>query len=97
MADADDESQLEYAARENRTLVTADDDLLRLHAAWQESGKQHAGLFYILPEVRNQKKGATGIIVRALHFYYEATVSGAAVLEQDVYNQVRYIGVKEWT
>jgi hypothetical protein len=96
MTDAKDQSHLEYAVREGRAVVTGDKDFLRLHAEWQAAGRKHEGIFYVQPAVRHLGKGAIGVMVRALAFYHEAVTGGAAMVEEDIYNQVRYITVKEW-
>jgi hypothetical protein len=82
---------LEYAAGEGRALVTGDDDFLAHHVTWQQAGRRHTGIFYVLPQVRQQRKAAVGIIFNELWFYWEAVRDGAASLEEDVYNQVIFI------
>jgi hypothetical protein len=88
----DDLPLLEYAAAEGRSIVTGDDDFLAHHTRWQDEGQSHCGIFYILPRVRQRGKAAIGIIVNELWFYCEAVQEGAATTEQDIYNQVIYIG-----
>ena len=40
-----DESQLQFAARENRTIVTYNTgDFARLHAKWVTEGRRHCGI-----------------------------------------------------
>lgn len=48
LTSADDESQLAFALRERRVLVTRDADFIRLH----QRGVQHAGVAYFDPGVR---------------------------------------------
>ena len=54
---ASDLEQLEYATREERVLVTHDDDFLRIHA----TGAEHAGIAYA-----HQKRLTIGQTVLAL-------------------------------
>jgi predicted nuclease of predicted toxin-antitoxin system len=84
---AKDESLLEYATQEGRTLVTCDEDFFRLVVQWREAGKNHAGIVYIVSE----KQGIIGVIVKELLFLHQAIEGGAASLQEDVYNQVLYI------
>lgn len=91
LADASDEEHLEYAVRTTRSIVTGDDDFLVLHADWMRSGREHCGIFYVLPHVRHWRKAAIGTVVTELLFFHEAVRDGAASLESDVYNRVEYI------
>lgn len=47
-AGRDDESQLELAAEQGRTLVTSNRaDFARLHARWMRAGRSHAGIVHV--------------------------------------------------
>lgn len=87
MASADDSEHLEYAATNGRTMVSADDDFTRLHAAWQAAGKQHAGIIYVHPS----RKDDIGALVAYFEFLHLSVDGGAAKLEQDVYNTIVYL------
>jgi predicted nuclease of predicted toxin-antitoxin system len=87
MATAQDFEHLAYAAAQGRTMISADADFTRLHAEWQASGQPHAGIIYIQPE----RKDDIGAIVAALEFLHQAIEGGAATLEEDVYNTLRYL------
>jgi hypothetical protein len=78
MKQASDEEHLEYALREGRVMVTADEDFLRLDATWRQAGKTHAGIVYIYPE----RQGVVGAIVREIVFLHQAVAAGAATPEE---------------
>jgi len=96
LGDAADIDHLEYATREGRAVVTSDRDFLKLDAMWQRQGRKHGGIFYVGPEIRHQGAKGIGIVVRALLFYHQAIENGAATIDGDIANQVRYIRVREW-
>lgn len=87
MATAQDFEHLEYATAHGRTMISADADFARLHAEWQASGKPHAGIIYLQPE----RKDDIGTIVATLEFLHQAIEAGAATLEEDMYNTLRYL------
>jgi len=80
----------EYAAQEKRALVTSDEDFLNLAKERQNKNQFHAGVIY----VSHQQKENIGLQVRELLFLHDSIIAGAATLEIDVYNQVRFIGLK---
>jgi predicted nuclease of predicted toxin-antitoxin system len=84
LEDAADETHLETAAAEYRTIITADKDFLRLNAEWNQARKFHAGILYI-PAGEMQD---IGLVVQKALFLHEAVKAGAAILEDDIYNQV---------
>ncbi len=48
MRGRDDPSQLTFAAEQQRTVVTSNiPDLARLHAAWMQEGRSHAGMVLV--------------------------------------------------
>ncbi|MBI5932012.1 MAG: DUF5615 family PIN-like protein [Chloroflexi bacterium] len=85
----DDETHLAFAAEQERTIITLDEDFLRIHGEWQTIGKAHAGILYIPSEYQGDR--AIGSIVKEVLFWYEAIVEGAATLEEDLYNQVIFV------
>jgi len=87
MYDAKDVQHLEYATDENRVMVSHDQDFLRLDADWKANGKMHAGIFFL----NDSLQGKVGPIYKALKEYVELVVEGAAVIETDIANQVKYI------
>ncbi|MEO1288311.1 MAG: DUF5615 family PIN-like protein [Chloroflexota bacterium] len=87
LKDASDLQHFEYALENERTIVTQDADFLRIHNEIQREGKNHFGIIRITSEnITN-----VGKIVNELEFLHNAIDGGAATLEEDVYNQVRYI------
>jgi hypothetical protein len=86
--DATDETHLKFAVEQGRTIVSGNSDFLVLHDIWHQAGKTHCGIVYITPHLQ----GNIGTVVKELSFLYEAVLGGAATLESDVYNTVRYIG-----
>jgi len=59
---ADDSTQLEYAHREGRVIVTHDADYLR----WHSRGAEHSGIAYCHKDARS-----IGQIVETLRLVYE--------------------------
>lgn len=90
MATASDLAHLEYAVRDGRTMVTRDADFLRLHAKWLAEGKPHSGIMFL--EDHLQGKGSVGTVVKVLFDYHELVLGGAATMENDIANQVIFIG-----
>ncbi len=89
MAEASDVEHLEYAARENRIIITNDADFTRLDAEWKALNKSHTGIMYCLAHVQGKK--AVGIIVKHCLDYYEMIVAGAGTIEDDIVNRIIYI------
>jgi hypothetical protein len=89
MGDAKDHEHLEYAAREERVLITRDEDFTRLNVEWQSTGKSHSGIFYCLSTV--QGKAAVGKIVMACGEYDELISSGAGSIAEDIANRITHI------
>src|SRR5574341_182264 len=96
MAGADDLEHLTFATAEGRIFVTADQDLLGIHARWQVEGREHGGIIFVQPEIREIGKRGIGIVVKALKFYHDAVQIGATTVEEQFYNQVTYISIQEW-
>ena len=87
LKDAADEEHLEYATREERTIVSHDADFIRLHNERHEQGKKHFSVI----RIKSDNMGNIGAIVSELYFLHEAIEGGAATLEDEVYNKVSYI------
>ena len=64
---ASDKDQLFFATRQQRVMVTQDDDLLALHA----QGIEHTGIIFIQPGK------SIGYMVRGLHFIYQIMTAEA--------------------
>ena len=90
MANADDLPHLEYATRERRVIVTGDEDYSRLHAEWQAAGREHVGIILVKSKTMQHPR-RVGILVSELLFFHDAVEGGAATVERDFRNQVRYI------
>jgi predicted nuclease of predicted toxin-antitoxin system len=80
MDDASDEAHLEYATEEERVLISCDEDFEQLHAEWQDTGHEHAGIIRL--RMPDQCK-SIGLIVREILFLHEA-----ADYKIDLYNQL---------
>jgi hypothetical protein len=91
LADASDEEHLVYATNQSRVIITGDSDFLVLDAQWHQVNREHAGVIYILPEVRLKHRAVVGIVVKTLIFYHQAVAEGAANVESDFRNRVIYI------
>lgn len=87
LAEASDEEHLEYAARDNRVMVTKDNDFPRIHARWQAEGRHHAGIFFC----PYRDIPAIGLLVTVCAEMVEMVTGGAADIEQDIADQVKYI------
>lgn len=84
MAEADDTEHLEYAAAQNRTLVTHDRGFWTLHAAWVTQGLHHAGIVLF----NQHLQGNISRLFDELFELYRMIEGGAGTLEQDVYDQI---------
>lgn len=59
---APDDEQLRFASAQGRTIVTANrGDFARLHSAWAEAGREHAGII-----VLTHQRTPVGVLVRKL-------------------------------
>jgi len=67
MADVDDETHLNYAAKKERVMVSCDDDFVNLHWSWLQSAKMHSGIVYF--KMRDQCKNV-GLIVREINLLH---------------------------
>jgi predicted nuclease of predicted toxin-antitoxin system len=84
-----DPELLEYAYTNGYTLLTHDERIVGHITARLETGKEHAGVFIALHHLRNSK--GVGQIIEEIVFWHQAVQAGAATLQNDVYNQIRYI------
>ena len=87
MSDPDDEL-LDYAIKNNRIVITEDDDFLRHNKARLEAGLEHPGIFFLNPHVRGKK--GIGTVVRFVLEAHRQVKSGEKNVEE-FYNQVMYI------
>lgn len=77
-----DREQLEYAASENRALVTFNiRDFARLHREWQYEGKQHSGII-VSPQITKRKFGKMLHMLQQLLIYSQP---------EEISNQLRYL------
>ncbi len=86
---ASDVEHLEYAATDNRVMITNDDDFLALDKSWREQGRRHAGIMYCLPHV--QGIAAIGRIVTECYELHLLIAEGAGTVEEDIANQIIYL------
>lgn len=89
LAAASDLEHLEYAVRENRVMITNDDDFLALDKAWREQDRRHAGIIYCLPHV--QGIASIGKIVAECWELHRLIAEGAGTVEEDIANQIVYL------
>lgn len=89
LAGTGDSQHLECATRQDRAVVTHDEDFLRLHFEWQTQGKEHAGIMFVHPRLQGRKN--IGKVVKELAEYHDLIEGGAGTVEADIRNQVRYI------
>lgn len=82
MATADDETHLEYAARNKLSLITKDADFRTKHFEWLSQGKGHYGIFFCA----DRRIAAIGTIVKACSAYSALLEQGAGTLD-DIRNE----------
>lgn len=85
MAEASDTQLLEYATREQRTMISEDSDFAKLHAQWLETGKNHTGII-IVPHYY-----PVGRLINELMEYHQLIESETGQLENDIYNQIIFL------
>ena len=90
MMEASDEELLIYATEHQRAMVSFDKDFTRIHDEWLEVNKLHGGIFRILPHLEGQN--GIGTIVTSLLEYYQLIDEKAGTLEEDIENQIIFIG-----
>jgi hypothetical protein len=85
----EDPEVLEYAYQNGYSLLTYDEHIRRHIDKRFDDDKNHCGVFI----AGDHLQGAQGIgrIIDEIIFFAEAINGDAASLENDVYNQVRYI------
>jgi hypothetical protein len=89
MAAAKDVQHLEYATAAGRTVVTHDEDFLRLAQKWLAEGRSHAGIMFLHAHLQGRPN--IGRIVKGLLVYHELIDAGAGTVEGDIYNRVLHI------
>lgn len=90
LGDAKDFVHLERATSEGRVVITRDADFTRLHADWQANDRKHAGIMFCLSDV--QGESAIGKIVNTVLMYHNLISGGAGSIEDDVTNQLIFVG-----
>jgi hypothetical protein len=65
-------------------MVTFDEDFLRLHSEWQQSGKRHAGICRFGRYLQGKKN--FGRLVTELFDYHQIIEAGGATIEEDIEN-----------
>jgi predicted nuclease of predicted toxin-antitoxin system len=80
MENASDEEHLNYAAQQQRIVITCDDDFEKLHWQYQQEQREHPGIIYF--RMFDQCKSIS-IIVREIQFLHEV-----AEYKIDLYNKV---------
>lgn len=80
---------LQFAYDNGYTIVTHDKRIPGHVNARIAAGKQYLGVFIALEHLQGIE--GVGGTVEELVFWHEAIVAGAASLQNDVYNQIRWI------
>jgi hypothetical protein len=86
LAEASDIEHLEYAAHHGLSVITKDQDFLRLHTEWLIAGKEHSGIFFCAERALS----AIGEIVTICADYYALVEAGAGTLE-DMRNLIVFV------
>lgn len=81
---------LELAVEHERTLLTLDDDFLKIHSEYQQASKFHYGIVWGHTS-KYQGTGAIGLLVRYCTDLDELIEQKVGTLEVDIYNQVHYL------
>lgn len=89
LAEASDVEHLTYATKQQRVIITHDDDFLQLDKQWRTEKKSHAGIIYCLPHL--QGKSSIGKIVNLCLDLHELIAGGAGTIEEDIVNKVIYL------
>ena len=89
LAEADDETHLEYAAQNQRALISIDADFRRYYHEWIELGRTHYGIFSISSKLQGER--GIGTIVTELHTYWLLIEDGIGTLDDDIINQIIWI------
>ena len=84
LAEAIDETHLEYATSNGRTLISHDRDFWDIHTSWLANGREHCGVVLF----GRQLQGNVGRLVTELSQLAKLIDEDAASLEKDIYNQV---------
>jgi len=82
MAEADDDTHLEYAAHNQMALITKDAGFRSRHFRWLNEGKDHHGIFFCA----DRHIAAIGKIVNGCYTFYQLIDEGAGTLE-DIKNE----------
>ena len=82
LAEADDETHLAYAARNNLALITKDAGFRSRHFDWLSEGKGHHGIFFC----GDRHIAAIGTIVNACYAYAQLIENNAGTLD-DIKNE----------
>ncbi|MBL8120321.1 MAG: DUF5615 family PIN-like protein [Anaerolineae bacterium] len=90
LAEAADETHLQTAVEQERTLVSRDTDFVRLHADWLQLKRQHYGILFLKDYLQGSDR--IGSIVRILVEYHQLVKDGAASVEMDFVNQLYFVG-----
>jgi predicted nuclease of predicted toxin-antitoxin system len=88
MSYASDEAHLLYASKDDRIVVSQDNDFAIIHLRWQREGLEHAGIIKLPGYFHGE--AMISIVVRELSLYHELEKSGAATRE-DFYNRIVYV------
>ena len=88
MAEAEDEAHLQFAADNERIMVSQDEDFPILNSEWRQQGRRHAGIMYLTHPLQGEAQ--ISHIVKELLFYDEAERGGAIDYETEIENQTVY-------
>lgn len=89
LAEASDETLLEYAVANGYAMVSMDEDFRDWHFKWIAEGKSHLGIFKVSHALEGER--GIGQIVKELATYHALVADGAASLEADIHNELFFI------
>lgn len=78
LAEADDETHLEYGTQDERILITFDKGFRTRAFEWLANNKHHSGILLCKHYLQGEK--GIGILVEHCLFYWEAVEIGAATI-----------------
>lgn len=89
LGDVADDVHLEYAVKNQRTVITHDQDFLRLSNQWLSEGKDHYGIMFCSKFIHGNDH--VGIVVKICVEYFELIAGGAGTIKDDMMNQVIFV------